>query len=670
MSQTETNEIMKSLSVLYVEDDRHILDAIQKPLGRHVKELYVATNGVEGLHIFSLYAPDIVITDIKMPVMDGLKMAREIKTQSPGTPIIIVSAFNEAEYFTSALDIGIDQYLFKPINMDALIETVERCARHVALENEVKRKSAELAANIKILNGYKYAIDVSSFVCKLDKSGNYADVNQARRDLLGYTKEELLGKRYTILCHTLLKPEEKLVIEDAIDKNLLYRGVVRMQTKSGKSLYCDTTLVPIFDENGKCREIISIERDVTEMIEKAYTDTLTNYPNRKALRRDMENVPLPMLIVIDIDDFGLVNDFYGNKIGDATLRAIIDTLNAYVKRTLPEACVYKFSGDEFAVLLPDRSLCGGIREFVQGIMNELGSVHYTPDDVDLLLSFSAGYTTQKEHALSKANIALRHAKKSKVPIACYESLSNSEQDYTRNIIWTKVIRMATENNQIVPWFQPIIDMKTKSVIQYECLMRIVNPDGTISMPDEFLPIAYRTRIYYTMSKMMIKKSCEYFADKPFDFSVNMTMREIANREMVDFLKQIVTKTGTARRFVLELLESDRYEFDIEEHVAEIRNLGCKVAIDDFGMGYSNFDRLLRLNVDYLKIDGTIISKIDTDRNSLMIAETIATFAKKLGVRTIAEYVHSDTVGNVVNRFSIDFAQGFLYGKPRPEITTK
>ncbi|MDR0747147.1 MAG: EAL domain-containing protein [Helicobacteraceae bacterium] len=670
MSQTEIDITMKSLSVLYVEDDLHILDAIQKPLGRHVKELYVATNGAEGLHIFSLYAPDIVITDIKMPVMDGLKMAREIKAQSPGTPIIIVSAFNEAEYFTSALDIRIDQYLFKPINMDTLIETVERCARHIALESEVKRKNAELATHIKILSGYKYAIDVSSLVCKLDRFGSYTDVNQARSDLLGYTKEELSGKRYTILCHTLFKPEEKLAIEDAIDKNLLYKGVVRMQTKSGGSLYCDTTLVPIFDENGQCCEIISIERDITEIIERAYTDTLTNYPNRKAMRRDIENAPLPMLIVINVDDFGLVNDFYGNAIGDAALRTIIDTLNAYVKRILPEAHVYKFSGDEFAVLLLDRSQCGGIREFVQGIMNELNSVHCAPDGTDLLLSFSAGYTTQKEHALSKANIALRHAKNNKTTIACYENLSDSEQDYKRNIIWTKTIRMATENDWITPWFQPIIDVKTKSVIQYECLMRIVNPDGTISMPDEFLPIAYKTRIYYTMSKMMIKKSCEYFADKPFDFSVNTTMREIANRDMVDFIKRTVTETGTARRFVLELLESDKCDLNVEEHVAEIRNLGCKVAIDDFGMGYSNFDRLLRLNVNYLKIDGTIISKIDTDRNSLMIAETIAAFAKKLGIRTIAEYVHNDMVGNVVNRFSIDFAQGFLYGKPEPEIPIK
>ncbi|MDR3347215.1 MAG: EAL domain-containing protein [Helicobacteraceae bacterium] len=669
MSEQDTKELLKTLRVLYVEDDHAILEAMQKPLSRYVGELYMAINGKEGLHIFDLYKPDIVVTDIRMPVMDGLAMAREIRASNPHTPIIIVSAFNEVGYLGEALDIGVSQYVLKPINIDRLFEALERCVRQMMLENEVLRKNDELNAAIKMLTEYSRAIDISTIVSRSDSAGVITFVNPAFCEAFGYASEEIIGKGYDVIAHPKISKKEVAAIEKALAQKTIYKGIVRNRRKDGHSLYSNLTIVPIVNDDGDIVEVIDMRYDVTQLVSQIYTDPLTGFPNRIALVRDIVDMPLPLVILLNIVSFGEINDFYGNHIGDELLNRVTRTLSDFLKQGEVTARAYKLSSDEFAVLVDDYSQCNGVREFVYKLHSYMEHQSYQFNDFDVVAAFTAGYTIARTNLLAKADMALRCAKRSRKAIACYESLENAEKDYERNIVWTKRIKHALDHDRVVPWFQPIVNISTGEVVKYECLMRIVDEEGAVHEPPEFLSVAYRSRLYFKMARAMIKKSCEYFQDKPVEFSVNMTIGEILNQEMTDFLKSVLKETATAHHFVIELLEGESIERypEIEQFIQEMKGLGCKIAIDDFGSGYSNFDHLLKFHIDYLKIDGDIIAKVDNDRVSLVTAETIASFAKKLGIKAIAEHVHTEQIGMVVSRLGIDYAQGFLYSKPTAQI---
>ncbi|MDR2638286.1 MAG: response regulator, partial [Helicobacteraceae bacterium] len=283
MSGSKAVSILSELKVLFVEDDHGVLDAIAKILGRYVGELYVATNGKEGLHIFSLYKPDIVVTDIKMPVMDGLKMAREIRKINPDAPVVIVSAFNEAEYVAGAIELGVFHYLFKPLELEQLLSVLDKCAQNMALKREIERKTAELNANYKVLIDYKNAIDTSAIVSKANAEDAIVEVNDAFCAAFGFAREELIGKRYDTIRHPSEAPETLKAIEEAVANKTIFKGVVQNRSKSGDSLYFNLTIAPILDVNGAALEYIDLRHDITPIIMKRYIDDLTGLPNRKAL---------------------------------------------------------------------------------------------------------------------------------------------------------------------------------------------------------------------------------------------------------------------------------------------------------------------------------------------------------------------------------------------------
>jgi len=158
-------------------------------------------------------------------------------------------------------------------------------------------------------------------------------------------------------------------------------------------------------------------------------------------------------------------------------------------------------------------------------------------------------------------------------------------------------------------------------------------------------------------------------NRPISISLNFTVEDIRNHETVRFFKDKLSEYNVADRVVVELIESEgieNYE-EVSRFIAEIKALGCRVAIDDFGTGYSNFTHLMHLNADYLKIDGSIIKRINDDRNSELVTRTLVDFARRLGMETVAEYVHSQAVQDKVVALGVDYSQGFFLGKPGPEL---
>ena len=204
-------------------------------------------------------------------------------------------------------------------------------------------------------------------------------------------------------------------------------------------------------------------------------------------------------------------------------------------------------------------------------------------------------------------------------------------------------------------------------MKYEALARLVLPDGEVIAPGLFLPIAKETKMYNAITKMVIAKAFDHFRDSECSISVNLSIDDIRDRPTREFLIEEISLFPHPERLVFELLESEgigSYE-EVQHFFSELKHYGCKVAIDDFGSGYSNFEHLAKLNIDYLKIDGSLILGIEDTLISQVIVEMLSDFARKMGIKTIAEYVSKESIAAKVNTMCIDESQGFLYGQPRP-----
>ena len=168
-----------------------------------------------------------------------------------------------------------------------------------------------------------------------------------------------------------------------------------------------------------------------------------------------------------------------------------------------------------------------------------------------------------------------------------------------------------------------------------------------------------------MTSKIVEKSCEYFKDKDIMFSINLMIEDIKNEKTINHLFNKLKETNTAHKIILEIVESEGIEkFDeVIDFIRKAKALGCKVAIDDFGTGYSNFEYIINLNVDFLKIDGSLIKNIHINENIKLTVSTIVNFAKVLGIQTVAEFVHCQEVQDIVESLGIDFSQGYLFHEP-------
>ncbi len=400
---------------------------------------------------------------------------------------------------------------------------------------------------------------------------------------------------------------------------------------------------------------------------KLYKDQLTGLPNRTKLIEDIEKSTNPVLAIVNIDSFKEINDFYGHNVGDKVLQEFGKLLKNFCSKY--NLKVYKLSGDEFAVFSDIFFPKHDFEIIVQRLITHVEKKPLYIDDYEIHLNVTVGIADNKENILTKADMALRLSKEKKISYLFFDESFNIEKTYEENIRLVKEIKDALKDNRITVYYQPIVNNKTGRVEEYECLVRLIDKDGNIVSPNKFLNVAKKSKLYPYITKEVINKSFSKFKNKPYKFAINLSVSDILDYEIVSFIIDKLSRYEGKNRVIFEILESEGIENfeEVLKFIKEVKSLGAKIAIDDFGSGYSNFEFILKLEVDYLKIDSSIIKNVDNDIYSTVIAETIVNFCKKLGIKTIAEFVHSESVYEHVKAIGIDFSQGFFIGKPTPEL---
>ncbi len=526
--------------------------------------------------------------------------------------------------------------------------------------------------HLNMLEQYQLILDKSSVVSKTDKYGKLTYVNKSFTQASGYKQAEVLGKPHSIVRHPETPKSQFKKLWRTISAGNSWQGLIKNKTKSGESYYNNTTIVPIKDSSGNIIEYISSGSDVTELIEKRTelksvfsTDSLTGLGNRVSLIDALNQNANGVLVLINIDRFKELNELQGYATGDVILKEFSSRLFDFIA---DEKCsLYRVQADIFALYTLKEEVEYIVHK-ITDFMDTVGKKAYTAKNYNFILTYTAGIASKNENLLTYADMALSEAKNKKVKIKIYEESMNNIQEYKQNILWVKRLDLAIAEDRIIPFYQPIYNYHTGKVEKYECLMRLIE-DENIIYPDNYLNVAKKTKLYPKLTYKMVAKSIDKFSLCSQEFSINFSIEDLMNEELMEFVYNYAEQNGVFKRLVFEIVESE--EIKDNDSISKILNkftkVGVKIAIDDFGNGYSNFSYLISLKANFIKIDGSIIQCILDDERALEIVKSLVNFAKKSNMKTIAEFVSSKELDALVKSLGVDYAQGYHYGKAEPEL---
>ena len=511
-----------------------------------------------------------------------------------------------------------------------------------------------------------------------DLEGNYLFANEAMcKNLLMTTPEEVIGKKDLFFAarernrypdnpqwHTfgeICSDTDFIVLEHM--KPMIFEESGNIKNKL---TYLEVHKAPLIDANGNTIGTIGSGRDVTaqflleQKIEKlAYFDQLTSLPNRQKILLDINEKSPTACVIFNIDEFKEINDFFGTTNGDKILQEIA---NWFLNIDFES---YRINGDEFAILYYDDISIEDLKSTIENLLSLFEKELFHIEDELIHVQFSVGIAKVKDNLLTKADIAVHSAKENKIRISIYEENANIEQKFKKNIAIAAAIREALLENRIICFYQPIVDLKTNTIAKYETLVRMIDKNNQIIPPLDFLRIAKKTKLYSYITKEVIRQACKTFENRKEYFSINLSIDDIKDASTVQEIINTIIKTKTASRIIFEILESEGIENydEVVNFITQIKALGAKIAIDDFGTGYSNFEHILKLNVDFIKIDGTLIKNVVHNEKHKIIVETIVDFAKKIKAKTIAEFVSDEAIYLTIKEIGVDFSQGYYTGKP-------
>ncbi|RBW49350.1 sensor domain-containing phosphodiesterase [Marinobacter sp. F3R11] len=418
-------------------------------------------------------------------------------------------------------------------------------------------------------------------------------------------------------------------------------------------------------------------------LQASYTDVLTGLPNRVRLLRDLKDRQDACLILLNLDRFKEINSLFGNECGDAVLLA----MRKYVRSFLgthshpfgqpPE--LYRLSSDEFALLGPGVAE-SRVRTFASELTNYLCGQKVVWQQQALSLDTSAGIAFQRERKddaapdrlLNHATIAVLQARDQMRQYLFYDQSQEVEKGYEKNIYWAQRLKRAIETDSLTPYFQPIHDNSRGSFTKYECLVRMEDPQHGAIAAGQFIEVANKLRLNRQITRIMVEKAFAAFATEPYEFSINLSYVDITDPETLALILEHLQAGNVGERVIFEILESDSIGSygDVLHFIDKVKSFGCRIAIDDFGTGYSNFSHLRKLNVDFIKIDGSLIRYLAQDHTAFLVTKGIVQFARSLGIKTVAEYVHSEAVQERVVELGIDFSQGEYFGMPAPRLLSR
>jgi len=632
----------KDIKVLYVEDDTVVAKSMMNILEKFFTHLYYAKDGVEGLEYIKSKELDLIITDINMPKLSGLEMISQMKDLGKDIYTIMITAYSDNSTFLESVKLGVKGYIIKPLVVMQFLETLETAVNTI---NSLKQSH--------ILEHYKHIM-----VSKTDPKGNIFYVNDKFCEVTGFSREELIGKKHNVMKYSDMERDTYLDLWNTIKKRNIWVGQLK-NIKKDKTMYrVDTTICPIVDQNGKIIEYIGLQNDITHVVNPLTQLQDLLYTSKK-----------PFLAILKIENYETLKHIYDKDILDETLDIFSKKLRNYLPSKLHIQEIINLNNGKFALFdelekdIQISEIITLLKEFQYNIAQGIIVVKDFDFDFSVIISFS----NKKEKIYENVEYGLNVLLKENKLIICANDLTKLVKEKAiKNTKVIKMIQTAINNDNIISYFQPIINNKTMEIEKYESLVRLIDEDGKVLSPYFFLDIAKESGYYSKITNIVLTNSFKALMQTDKEISMNLSAIDIENPHIRSkIITLLEDHKNDAHRVVFELLEDEKVkDFDIvKDFITHAKTYGVKIAIDDFGAGVSNFERLLDYQPDILKIDACLIKHIDGDKYSKDVVETIQLFAWKQDIKTVAEFVETPEILKTVKDIGINYTQGYLLGKP-------
>lgn len=412
-------------------------------------------------------------------------------------------------------------------------------------------------------------------------------------------------------------------------------------------------------------------------------DMMTNLPNRAKLLEDFSEKSNFSIVLVNIDNFKEVNNVYGFESGDELLILVAVKIKDLIKMFVEENGLkesdflpYKMSADEFAVVVkniksPDRE---HLYEFCKFLHSKIEEARYITKHFSIDIKVTLGASNPSEiqdssQSLLQADLAHKIAKRTSNDLVIFDNDLSVVEQYKKNLFWISEIKQAIENDRIVAFYQPIYDVKMKNITKYETLVRLVDSHGEIKSPYDFLDLSKKVKLYHSIASLHAKKVVEMMLKTSSEISFSINIDDFSDSEFVFELLQLLKINNLGNRFIIEIVETDQSQDKegLKRFIDLAHLFGCKIAIDDFGSGYSNFYHFINSGADYIKIDGSLIQNVLTDENARRTIKAIINLSKMLNMKVVAEYVSTKEIFDHLLDYEIDYFQGYYIGKPSVDI---
>ena len=513
--------------------------------------------------------------------------------------------------------------------------------------------------------------------------------NKGAENLYGYSAEEMVGQAISVL----MPPERPKEASEILEKIKRGENVEPYETvrvaKDGRRIEASVTVSPIKDSIGNVVGASAIARDITDQKQtekslryQALHDLLTDLPNRQlfvdrlqhALKRTKRREGTRVAVLfLDVDNFKVINDSLGHELGDRLLVAVGERLRRSLR---PEDTLARFGGDEFTILLEDIKTPKDVIRIIKRIVRRF-ETPFVLDERELFVTVSIGVALgaadvkAPEDLLRDADIAMYRAKQGTAVYEVFDPVMYEQA--VRRIDLERELREAIEAEGFVVHFQPIIDLQTGKTWGMEALVRWEHPTRGLLAPAQFVPIVEETGLIGPVGEQVLEEACRRAKEweqetphiAPLVVSVNVSAKQLQSPHLVQTVKKILENNG---------LEASRLSLDVTETVYirtvegdtdvlhALKSLGVRIAIDDFGVGYSSLSYLKQLPADILKIDKSFINGSEDD---MLIVRTVVDLAHALGMKVVAEGVESESQASRLKDMGCDLAQGYLFSEPLP-----
>jgi len=671
----DNTNILSNFSILYVEDDAAIRNGLTDFLKRRTKQLYTAEDGKVGLDLFIQHSPDIVITDIQMPVMDGLSMGREIKRLDKNTPIIVTTAFNETGFILNAIEIGIEKYVLKPLQRDKLLQALHETAW-------VLKASKDLMLSAIVFKASSQGI----MIC--DENNTIVTVNEAFSEITGYQTDDVIGLDPKILSSGHQDAKFYHQLWQQLESTSHWQGEIVNRKKNGTYYPEWLNINLVTDEQGKILYYVSLFSDITQRKELennlnfiAYHDSLTQLPNRSLLldritqsiqfaKRQKHKVSV---LFLDLDHFKAVNDSLGHAIGDVLLQEVAHRLQLCVRET---DTVARIGGDEFVILLSHIEKEDDSVLVAKEVINKLTATFFIQSN-EIHIGCSIGISSYPNSGIDAESL-LKNADAAMYLVK--ESGRNNYHFFTQelksqlidDLDFEKKLRLALKNNEFEVHYQPMVNASNGEINAIEALVRWNNPELGIVLPNQFIHIMEKIDLINQLGEWVLTTAIGQTQTlqktiPSLRLAVNVSGEQLKNRQFIDTLKTVLTETHfNPQHLELELTETVFIHFNKEtllNILEQVNALGVHLCIDNCIKGYDLLSRLNNHAIDQIKIDSACIKNLSDKKTDSTVISSIIEMFSKLDLSVIATGVENDKQKAFIQAQQDIQAQGFNYYKP-------